>query len=221
MYRLEYMYIYSNVFCKVWDACRVASIFVILCLPAVLSKTRITRTKKAFDSMNDIVLIVRLSSLKYNSVVLKEAVIGMALSCLEWHNIVFSYADILDGSTSLGKVCFLSGSLTFSIVMWTTVCLSLFLFCVWSSLVIAATFRKSKCAVFLMMLHRPAEWISHPLVATSNWCSFQRSFILDWACWSDLSEFLRHEECWMCFDFMTVLIQPEVALCSWQDIKIQ
>lgn len=72
------------------------------------------------DSISDIdVLFARLSSLKYSSVVLKETVLGMALSYLEWHNIVFSYVDTLDGSTSLGKVfCLLS---CLFIVMWTTV----------------------------------------------------------------------------------------------------
>ena len=44
----------------------------------------------------------------------------MALSYLEWHNIVFSYVDTLDGSTSLGKVFCLLSCLTVFVVMLTS-----------------------------------------------------------------------------------------------------
>lgn len=49
-------------------------------------------------------LLFRLTSLKCNSTVLREAALGLNLSYLDWHNVVFSYVDILDGSTSLGKL---------------------------------------------------------------------------------------------------------------------
>ncbi|XP_076442605.1 lysosomal-trafficking regulator-like isoform X2 [Babylonia areolata] len=49
-------------------------------------------------------LLVRLTSLKSTSTALREAVLSLNLSYLDWHNIVFSYVDTLDGSTSLGKL---------------------------------------------------------------------------------------------------------------------
>ena len=42
--------------------------------------------------------------MKDSSVMLRETSVALALSHLDWHSIVFSYVDILDGSTSLGKV---------------------------------------------------------------------------------------------------------------------
>ncbi|KAL8559615.1 hypothetical protein ACOMHN_008326 [Nucella lapillus] len=49
-------------------------------------------------------LLFRLTSLKCTSTVLRESVLALDLSFLDWHHVVFSYVDILDGSTSLGKL---------------------------------------------------------------------------------------------------------------------